>query len=36
MEKHRSVDLTARALVEAGIGVVCASRLHSGCGRTDG
>jgi len=28
MEKHRSVDLTARALVEAGIGVVCAAKLH--------
>ena len=29
MEKHRSVDLTAQALVKAGIGVVCASKLHS-------
>jgi hypothetical protein len=28
MEKHRSVDLTAQALVKAGIGVVCATRLH--------
>ena len=28
MEKHRSVDLTAQALVKAGIGVVCASKLH--------
>jgi hypothetical protein len=28
MEKHRSVDLTAQALVRAGIGVVCATRLH--------
>jgi hypothetical protein len=28
MEKHRSVNLTARALIHAGIGVVCASRLH--------
>ena len=28
MEKHRSVDLTARALVRAGIDVVCASGLH--------
>lgn len=28
MEKHRSVNLTARALIGAGIGVVCASRLH--------
>jgi hypothetical protein len=36
LEKHRSVDLTARALVTAGIGVVCASRLHGGCGATDG
>ena len=29
MEKHRSVDLTAQALVKAGIGVVCASKLHN-------
>jgi len=29
MEKHRSVALTAQALIKAGIGVVCASRLHS-------
>jgi hypothetical protein len=28
MEKHRSVQLTAQALVKAGIGVVCAPRLH--------
>jgi hypothetical protein len=28
MEKHRSVELTAQALIKAGIGVVCASRLH--------
>lgn len=28
MEKHRSVNLTAKALVKAGIGVVCASQLH--------
>ena len=28
MQKHRSVDLTARALVQAGIGVVCAPELH--------
>jgi hypothetical protein len=28
MEKHRSVQLTAQALVRAGIGVVCAPRLH--------
>jgi hypothetical protein len=28
LEKHRSVQLTAQALVQAGIGVVCASRLH--------
>jgi uncharacterized protein YihD (DUF1040 family) len=28
MEKHRSVQLTAQALVKAGIGVVCAARLH--------
>jgi hypothetical protein len=28
MEKHRSVTLTAQALVKAGIGVVCASKLH--------
>jgi hypothetical protein len=28
MEKHRSVQLTARALIQAGIGVVCASGLH--------
>jgi hypothetical protein len=29
MEKHRSVDLTAQALVKAGIGVICASKLHN-------
>jgi hypothetical protein len=29
MEKHRSVGLTAQALVKAGIGVVCASKLHN-------
>jgi hypothetical protein len=28
LEKHRSVQLTAEALVRAGIGVVCAPRLH--------
>jgi hypothetical protein len=28
MEKHRSVELTAEALVKAGIGVACASKLH--------
>jgi hypothetical protein len=28
LEKHRSVQLTAQALIQAGIGVVCASRLH--------
>jgi hypothetical protein len=28
MEKHRSVELTAQALVKAGIGVVCAPKLH--------
>jgi hypothetical protein len=28
LEKHRSVQLTAQALVKAGIGVICASRLH--------
>jgi hypothetical protein len=28
MEKHRSVELTARALVQAGIGVICAPLLH--------
>jgi hypothetical protein len=28
MEKHRSVQLTAQALVKAGIGVVCAPGLH--------
>ena len=28
MEKHRSVNLTAEALVKAGIGVVCARNLH--------
>ena len=28
MEKHRSVELTAHALIQAGIGVVCANRLH--------
>lgn len=29
LEKHRSVQLTAQALVKAGIGVVCAPRLHT-------
>jgi hypothetical protein len=29
MEKHRSVQLTAGALVQAGLGVVCAPKLHS-------
>jgi hypothetical protein len=29
LEKHRSVQLTAQALIQSGIGVVCASRLHS-------
>ena len=29
MEKHRSVNLTAQALIKAGIGVVCASKLHN-------
>ncbi len=29
MEKHRSVDLTAQALVKAGIGLVSAAKLHS-------
>jgi hypothetical protein len=29
MEKHRSVNLTAEALVKAGIGVVCARNLHT-------
>ena len=29
MEKHRSVSLTAEALVKAGIGVVCARDLHN-------
>jgi hypothetical protein len=29
MEKHRSVTLTAEALVKAGIGVVCARDLHN-------
>jgi hypothetical protein len=28
LEKHRSVELTARTLVGAGIGVVCAANLH--------
>ncbi|MCU0591419.1 MAG: hypothetical protein MUC57_08090 [Desulfobacterales bacterium] len=28
LEKHHSVQLTAQALLQAGIGVVCASRLH--------
>ena len=28
LEKHRSVNLTAEALVKAGIDVVCATRLH--------
>jgi hypothetical protein len=28
MEKHRSVELTAQALIQAEIGVVCAPRLH--------
>jgi hypothetical protein len=29
LEKHRSVQLTAQALIQSGTGVVCASRLHS-------
>ncbi|HSO61240.1 MAG TPA: hypothetical protein VLR50_09425, partial [Desulfobacterales bacterium] len=29
IEKHRSVNLTAQALIKAGIGVVCASKLHN-------
>jgi hypothetical protein len=29
LEKHRSVNLTAAALVKAGIAVVCAARLHA-------
>ncbi|MBI5579063.1 MAG: hypothetical protein HY895_07910 [Deltaproteobacteria bacterium] len=29
MEKHRSVTLTAEALIKAGIGVVCARNLHN-------
>jgi hypothetical protein len=29
MEKHRSVTLTADALIRAGIGVVCAANLHA-------
>jgi hypothetical protein len=29
MEKHRSVTLTAEALIRAGIGVVCARNLHN-------
>jgi hypothetical protein len=29
IEKHRSVNLTAQALTQAGIGVVCASKLHN-------
>ena len=28
LEKHRSVNLTAEALVKAGIDVVCARNLH--------
>jgi hypothetical protein len=28
IEKHRSTNLTADALTKAGIGVVCASKLH--------
>jgi len=28
MAKHRSVQLTAQALIQAGIGVVCAPKLH--------
>jgi hypothetical protein len=28
MEKHRSTNLTADALTRAGIGVVCAGKLH--------
>jgi hypothetical protein len=28
MEKQRSVELTAQALIKAGIGVVCAAKLH--------
>jgi hypothetical protein len=30
LEKHRSVTLTAEALIKAGIGVVCAAKLHGG------
>jgi hypothetical protein len=29
LEKHRSANLTAAALVAAGIGVVCAEKLHA-------
>jgi hypothetical protein len=29
IEKHRSTNLTADALTKAGIGVVCARKLHS-------
>ena len=29
MEKHRSVTLTAEAIIKAGIGVVCARNLHN-------
>jgi hypothetical protein len=28
IEKHRSTNLTADALTRAGIGVVCANKLH--------
>ncbi|MBW2618804.1 MAG: hypothetical protein JRC92_08010 [Deltaproteobacteria bacterium] len=28
LEKHRSINLTAEALIRAGIGVVCAANLH--------
>ncbi len=30
LDKHDSVNLTAEALVRAGIGVICAGRLHGG------
>jgi hypothetical protein len=29
LEKHRSLNLTAEALIKAGIGVGCAWNLHS-------
>ena len=28
LDKHEAVNRTARALIDAGIGVVCAKRLH--------